>query len=258
MIEWLIIGLASLLVSLLTFFAGFGLGTLLMPVFAIFFPVDVAVALTAVVHFLNNIFKLVLTGRNANWGVVLRFGVPAIIAALPGAWLLLHISSFEPLFTYQMGDRLFAVTPVKLLIAVLLVFFALLEALPGLKKIQFSRDKMIIGGLLSGFFGGLSGHQGALRSAFLVRAGLSKESFIATGVIIACMIDFSRLTVYFNRYLSAGISENTTLLIIATLAAFAGAFAGNLLLKKVTLSFIQKVVTVMLILLSVALGASLV
>ncbi len=131
MIEWLIIGLASLLVSLLTFFAGFGLGTLLMPVFAIFFPVDVAVALTAVVHFLNNIFKLVLTGRNANWGVVLRFGVPAIIAALPGAWLLLHISSFEPLFTYQMGDRLFAVTPVKLLIAVLLVFSLLLEALPG-------------------------------------------------------------------------------------------------------------------------------
>jgi acyl-CoA reductase-like NAD-dependent aldehyde dehydrogenase len=39
-----------------------------------------------------------------------------------------------------------------------------------------------VGGLLSGFFGGLSGHQGALRSVFLLRAGLTKESFIATGV----------------------------------------------------------------------------
>ena len=33
----------------------------------------------------------------------------------------------------------------------------------------------------SGFFGGLSGMQGALRSAFLARAGLSKEAFVASG-----------------------------------------------------------------------------
>ena len=41
------------------------------------------------------------------------------------------------------------------------------------------------GGLLSGFLGGLSGHQGALRSAFLIKCGLSKEVFIASGVVIA-------------------------------------------------------------------------
>lgn len=40
-----------------------------------------------------------------------------------------------------------------------------------------------LGGLLSGFFGGLSGNQGALRSAFLLKAGLSKEAFIATGTV---------------------------------------------------------------------------
>lgn len=258
MMEWVVICMASLLASLLTFFAGFGLGTLLMPVFAIFFPIDVAVALTAVVHLMNNLFKLVLTGKKANWGVVLRFGIPAIVAAFLGAWLLLRVSSFEPLATYHIGEREFAITPVKLIIAVLLIFFALMEALPRLKKLQFSRDKMIPGGLLSGFFGGLSGHQGALRSAFLVRAGLSKESFIATGVIIACMIDLARLSVYFNRYADADIRGNMKLLIAATLAAFAGAFAGNLLLKKVTFSFIQNIVTVMLMLLAVALGVGLV
>jgi uncharacterized protein len=256
--ELIVIGIASLLASLLTFFAGFGLGTLLMPVFAIFFPVDVAVALTGVVHLLNNIFKLFLTGNKADRSVVLRFGIPAIIGAFLGAWLLLRIAGLEPLYTYQIGEREFSVTVVKLTIAILLIFFALMEAVPRLKKIEFGRDKMMIGGTLSGFFGGLSGHQGALRSAFLVRAGLSKEAFIATGVIIACMIDLARLAVYFNRYINTGIRENTLLLVVATLAAFAGAFLGTLLLKKITFSLIQKVVTIMLLLLAIALGAGLV
>jgi hypothetical protein len=35
-----------------------------MPVFAIFFPVELAVALTAIVHFLNNVLKLALLGRS--------------------------------------------------------------------------------------------------------------------------------------------------------------------------------------------------
>ena len=45
----------ALLASGLTFFSGFGLGTLLLPAFAPFFPVDRAIALTAAVHFLNGL-----------------------------------------------------------------------------------------------------------------------------------------------------------------------------------------------------------
>src|SRR5262249_18547707 len=40
----------ALFVAGLTLFSGFGLGTLLMPAFALFLPVPVAVAATAVVH----------------------------------------------------------------------------------------------------------------------------------------------------------------------------------------------------------------
>jgi uncharacterized protein len=254
----IVIGFASLLFSLLTFFTGFGLGTLLMPVFAIFFPVEVAVALTAIVHLANNIFKLFLTGKKADWAIVLRFGLPAIIGALIGAFLLLRITGLQPLYTYTLYDREFFITPLKLIIAVLLIFFALMESLPSLKKIQFGKDKMIIGGLLSGFFGGLSGHQGALRSAFLVRAGLSKESFVATGVIIACMIDITRLGIYFDRFTKSDLDESKVFLLVATLCAFAGAFLGTLLLKKITFSLIQKIVAVMLMLLAIALGTGLV
>ena len=256
--EIVIIGIASLLISLLTFFSGFGLGTLLMPVFAFFFPVDVAVALTGVVHFLNNVFKLLLTGKKANKQVLLRFGIPAFIAAFAGAALLLRMTAFQPLYTYTIGKHLFFITPLKLTIALLLIIFSIAEAVPRFKNIQFNKNKMIIGGILSGFFGGLSGHQGALRSAFLIKAGLSKESFVATGVVIACLVDVSRLSVYFNRYISSGIHENRVLLLTATLCAFTGAVLGTLLLKKITLTAVQRQVTIMLVLVAIALGAGLI
>lgn len=53
-----------------------------------------------------------------------------------------------------------------------------------------------IGGVLSGFFGGLSGQQGAFRSAFLLHAGLDPQRFIATNAAIATLVDITRLVVY--------------------------------------------------------------
>ena len=254
MTELIVISLAALCTSLLTFFSGFGLGTILMPVFAIFFPVDLAIALTGVVHFLNNLFKLSLVGLKADWQTVLRFGVPAFIAALGGAYVLVQVSDLDPLYEYTIGDKVYAITPVKLTIAVLLIFFSVMEVMPGFKNLQFGSDKLVIGGLLSGFFGGLAGHQGALRSAFLIKSNLSKEAFIATGIVIACIVDFSRLGIYYTHLSGGVLKENLTLILAATLSAFAGAYLGNMLLKKVTLRGVQLIVTVMLVGLSVALG----
>jgi uncharacterized protein len=252
--EIIVLCVAALVTSLLTFFSGFGLGTILTPVFAIFFPIEIAIALTGVVHFLNNLFKLVLVGKNADRQVVMRFGIPAFFAAMAGAFLLLQISQFDPIMSYFVGTREFHVTPVKLIIAMLLIFFALMEIVPALKNLEFGKNRLVAGGMLSGFFGGLSGHQGALRSAFLIRSGLSKEAFVATGIVIACIIDFSRLGVYSTRFLKSGLQDNATLVAAATLSAFAGAYFGSKLLAKVTMSTIQMIVTIMLIILSVGIG----
>lgn len=83
--EVIIIASSAIVVSALTLFSGFGLGTLLMPVFTLFFPIEVAVAATAVVHGANNIFKIAVVGRHADKAMVVRFGIPAIIAAFAGA-----------------------------------------------------------------------------------------------------------------------------------------------------------------------------
>lgn len=256
--EIVIICSAAFLTAVLTFFSGFGLGTILAPVFAIFFPIDIAIALTGVVHFSNNLFKIALVGKNTDKAVLLRFGIPAILASFAGAWLLLKITVLPTLFQYALWGKTFEITPVKLIIALLLIIFSILEILPSFQKVQFGKDKLVWGGILSGFFGGLSGIQGAIRSAFLIKSGLSKEAYIATGVVIACLVDFTRLSVYASRFTSANLHENLTLLIAATLAALAGAYSGKRLLKKVTLRSIQLIVAVMLILISMALGSGLI
>ncbi len=252
----LIISLTAFLAAILTFFSGFGLGTLLMPVFALFFPLDLAIALTGVVHFFNNLFKLALVGRHANRAVLLRFGVPAVLAALLGSWLLLNIADAAPLFTYSLLGNAFSVYPVKFTIALLLILFAVMDLIPYFDRLQFSPRKLPLGGALSGFFGGLSGMQGALRSAFLIKAGLSKEAFVGTAVVVSTFVDFTRIGVYATRFLQAGaLHNNLSLVAAATASAIAGAYIGHKLLKKVTLRFLQLTVAIMLMAIGLALGA---
>ncbi len=256
--EIVIISIAAFLVAILTFFSGFGLGTILTPVFMIFFPVELAIALTGVVHFFNNIFKLLLVGRHANKEVLLRFGIPAVIAAIVGSWILLNITDLQPLFSYNAFGKHFEVYPVKFIVSILLIIFASIDLIPYFSTLQFGKDKLPIGGALSGFFGGLSGNQGALRSAFLIKAGLSKEAFVGTAVVVSTFVDFTRLSIYATRFSKSGLTDNMTLVVCATLAAIAGAYLGNKLLKKVTLRFLQVFVAIVLIVISLALGAGLV
>ena len=256
--KYFIICLAAFLASGLTLFSGFGLGTLLLPVMAVFFPVDLAIALTAVVHALNNVFKCWLLGRYADRAVVLKFGLPAILAALLGARLLLYLSDLQPLLHYQVLGREAQVMPVKLVVAALMVVFALFELAPRLGNLSLPPRYLPLGGVLSGFFGGLSGHQGALRSVFLLKAGLTKESFIATGVVISLLVDIPRIVVYGLSLTALRLSDNRLLLAAAILAAFGGAGLGNRLLTKVTLRLVQTLVALMLLGIAAALGSGLI
>jgi len=119
---------------------------------------------------------------------------------------------------------------------------------------SFKKNKIYFGGLISGFFGGFSGHQGALRSAFLIKLNLSKISFIASGIMIATIVDISRLSIYFTQYKELKINENLSALLTAILCAFIGAYFGRKILNKITVSFIQYSVILMLMLLSIAMA----
>jgi uncharacterized protein len=252
--EYLIVCLVAIAGSAVTLFSGFGLGTILLPVFALFFPVELAIGLTAIVHFLNNLFKLYLFAKNASLSIILRFGIPSLIASFFGALALNALSGAKAIYSYEINGHIFEVTPVKLVISLILLLFVLFELVPRLATMQFNSRHLVTGGLLSGFFGGISGNQGALRSAFLLKAGLSKESFIATGVVIACMVDVARLLVYSERILIVR-NENIALVAAAALAAFLGTFIGNRLIKKITVVSFRNFVAVMLFIFALLLGA---
>lgn len=256
--EILLISIVALFGSGLTFFSGFGLGTVLLPVFALFFPVQTAVGLTAVVHFLNNLFKLGLVGRHLDKSVFLRFSIPTIPAAFVGSYLFVTLGDFDPLFTYMLDGTTHTVEPVKVAIATLMVVFSLFEVVPKLSQWTVDKKFLPLGGMLSGFFGGLSGHQGALRSAFLIRTGISKEKFIGTGVVTACLIDFTRISVYGSHMSALNLNNNIVVLIAATLSAFLGAYIGNRLLKKVTLKTVQLTVAALLFVIAVLLGVGII
>src|SRR5215218_5689708 len=116
----LLICLVAFGASMLTFFSGYGLGTILLPVFSFFFPLETAIAITAVVHLLNNIFKIFLVGKAVDRHVLIRFGIPSMIASFIGAMLLTRLVVISPLLYYEFAGGTYAVEPVKIIVGVIL------------------------------------------------------------------------------------------------------------------------------------------
>ena len=98
--------------------------------------------------------------------------------------------------TWQLGRRIAEITPLKILMGVLIAGFAIADLNPRLRKIPIGERWLPVGGLLSGFFGGLSGHQGAFRAAFLSQLDFEPEQYVGTQAVLAIMVDVARLIVY--------------------------------------------------------------
>lgn len=257
-VDLVLIALISAAASLITLFSGFGLATILTPVFMFFFPVEIAIALTGVVHLFNGAFKLGLLGRHADWKIAASFGIPSIIGAVIGAELLVEVSRMPAIAHYELFDRQHAILPAKVMLSVIIAVFAFAESVPPLRKEAMSRQNVMGGGLLSGFFGGVSGYQGALRSAFLIHYRLSKEQFLATGIVIACMVDVTRLSLYATQLNTSAVISHWPVVITAILSAFTGAYIGSRLLRNVTLEFVRRTVMLFLILIALLLGAGII
>jgi uncharacterized membrane protein YfcA len=235
----------------LTLVSGFGLGTLLLPVMAIFFPVDVAILLTAWVHLANNLIKFGFYYKYISWPIILRFAPTAIIGAWMGSTLLGQMNDWNA----PIGVAFLSIktTAFKMALGFLLGLFAIIEWLPQSKRISFSTKWLPLGGWISGFFGGLSGHQGALRSAFLIRAELTKELLIGTGIVIATCIDITRISQYIGQHNNHVLMSNASLFLGAVVSAFLGVYLTQQWIQKVTIQWLQKSIALLLIMFSICL-----
>src|SRR3546814_13288078 len=68
-----------------------------------------------------------LVGKSAHLPTILRFGLPAIPAAIAGAVVLGWLGQTEAAFTWQAGGRSFAPSGAGPAIGVSMILFALLE-----------------------------------------------------------------------------------------------------------------------------------
>jgi uncharacterized membrane protein YfcA len=132
-----------------------------------------------------------------------------------------------------------------------MIIFALIELIPSFKSKSFDKKWLPLGGFISGFFGGLSGHQGALRSAFLSKTEIEKHVFIATSVSIAMIIDLVRVSSYFQ--MSNFENLPWKMIVFGVFFALSGTFLGKRFFDKKQNVNIRLLVSVFLFLIGIAL-----
>ena len=233
-LQYIVLVSLSLFTSIVTLFTGFGVGTIMMPVMALFFDVKVAILLAAIVHIFNNISRIVLYYRHLRWEIVRRFGVVSILGAFVGSFAQLTVDSSW----LKNGVGLF------------LALFALLSLRPGLINWKLPAVIDIAGGFLSGLIGGLIGNQGAIRSLYLLNYKLEKQELIVSAALIAVVIDLTRIPVYAYanyRYLT----DNFLLLALVILASIAGTLVGSRILPQVSSELFKRIILVAVLLLGV-------
>lgn len=207
--------LATFVAAALTVPAGFGLATMLTPVVFLWLDPHEAVAVVGIVHGSHNAWKLKVLRESVNFDAVRRFGWALVLGALLGAAL----------------NTQFAAEPLLLVVGLALIVLPLLSVTQRWTNIRLPEAEDRFGGFGSGFFGGLTGHQGALRAMFLQKRLPDKSEYAATAAILALVVDVTRVPVYVAlegwQILDAG-----WLIIGLVLAAVLGVQLGKRWLKK--------------------------
>ena len=221
--ELLLVAIGSFLAAALTVPAGFGLSTILTPLVLLLMGPHEAVAVVAVVHGAHNAGKFAALRESVDFEAFRRYGVWLVLGAILGAALQNEVPQ----------------KPLLALIGAFLVSLPLLsmsEEWPGY-RIPEANDSL--GGFGSGFMGGLTGHQGALRAMFLTRRLPDKMAYAATASVLALCVDLSRVPVYLLfRY--DEISQHAALTLVLVISALIGVRVGKTWLERLKSEWIHR------------------
>ncbi|MFM8241800.1 MAG: TSUP family transporter, partial [Crocinitomicaceae bacterium] len=163
----------------------------------------------------------------------------AFLGSMFGAYLIYALGDMGLVYSVKLDESIHDVNYTEFSLGLVMLIFALLEFTSFLENRKIGKSWIPFGGFISGFFGGFSGHQGAVRSAFLSNTPLSKYEFVATSALLGVIIDLTRISSY-----SQQLDSEIPIELVATGAAFAilGSILGNQLLKKTEMRFIKWVI----------------
>lgn len=208
--EILAIALLTLVSSAIGTITGFGTSTIMVPILALFFPPVTAIFLVTIIHWFGDLWKVILFKKGFNFRMVVILGISGAIAGYGGAALSL------------------AIDPTILLraLGIFLALYAFFLLLRPSFSIPARPSVAVAGGAVSGFFAGIFGVGGAVRSVVLTAFNLPKEVYIATAGAIGILVDSTR----FITYVASGVSLPERLawgLLIFIPVSFIGAFAAK-------------------------------
>lgn len=226
----LIVFAAGLLAGGIAAVSGFGIGSLLTPVFAPGMGTKLAVAVVAVPHFVGTAQRLWILRRHVDRRVLLGFGLTSAIGGLAGA--LLHVWVSSRGLTLVFGS--------------LLLLAGVSELTGWIRRVHWGRQAAWWAGAISGFLGGLVGNQGGIRSASMLGFDVPKESFVATATAIGLCVDVARLPVYLATQ-GPAIAGAWRPLLIATTGVVIGTAIGSRLLQHVRAHAFRRIVAVLLL-----------
>ncbi len=180
--EILYIALLTLIAATIGTITGFGTSTIMIPVLVIFFPPVEAIFLVAIIHWFGDVWKIALFRKGFNLKLIALFGAIGLVTSYIGAYISLGANQ-------QILLRL---------LGVFLASYALFLIFQSRFKIPAGNVTALSGGALSGFFAGMFGIGGAIRSMFLSAFDLPKAVYIATAGAIGIMVDSTRIITYFT------------------------------------------------------------
>lgn len=210
-----LLGIGSFVAAGIASIAGFGIGSILTPLFSLKMETRTAVAAVSIPHFIATALRLWFVRKHIDKHVLYNFGVFSAIGGLAGA--LLNATASNPILTFIFAS---------------LLIFAGLSDLTGLaSKMRFGSKIAWAAGALSGILGGLVGNQGGIRSAALLGFNLNRQAYIATATATGVIVDAARMPVYFVAH-RADLYPIANLILISSVAAILGTIAGTLILHK--------------------------
>lgn len=214
---------------------GFGIGSLLTPAFALYVDARLAVAAVSIPHVVGTAFRFWLLGGRVDLRVLWSFGLTSAAGGLAGA--LLQARAGTPALFVLFGA--------------LLLFTAGAELTGLARRLRFEGPAAWFAGGTSGFFGGLVGNQGGIRSAALLGIDLQKHVFVGTATAVGLMVDGARVPVYLWR-MHESMRGIGGWVLLATLGVAIGTLLGSRLLMRIPDHLFRRIVAVVLAVLGTA------
>ncbi len=234
MYHTLLLTLAGILAGAIAAISGFGIGSILTPLLALWIGTKLAVAVVSIPHFIGTALRFTVIRKYVDRRVLWSFGVTSAVGGLAGA--VLHIWLRSAVLGYVLGA---------------LLVFAGITGVTGLaSRMRFGRTAGWITGALSGMFGGLVGNQGGIRSAALLGFGLQRDAFVATATAIALLVDVFRMPVYAVLQYHQ-IAAQWPMALIATTGVVVGTLSGKWMLQRIPQKIFRLIVASIILVLGI-------